>query len=116
MKAFLGSMTGRVFITLLLGILVSAALTQWLADVERQRVFERQRDQTLIERAEQLIMATEIVPGPARRANLAVANRPGLQLEVGPPHAQAPRASSFAKTLSDRLGKHYAISSAALET
>lgn len=114
MKAFLGSMTGRVFITLLLGILVSAALTQWLADVERQRVFERQRDYTLIERAEQLIMATEIVPAQARRAYLAVANRPGLQLEVGPPHPQAPRASSFTKTLSERLGNHYAISSAAL--
>ena len=30
MKAFIGSMTGRVFATLLLGILVSAALTQWI--------------------------------------------------------------------------------------
>lgn len=112
MKAFIGSMTGRVFATLLLGILVSAALTQWLADVERQRVLERQRDQTLIERAEQLIMATEIVPASARRAFLTVANRPGLELEVGAPHAQAPM-SGFARTLSERLGKDYAISSAA---
>ncbi|MDB5746639.1 MAG: Histidine kinase, partial [Massilia sp.] len=114
MKAFIGSMTGRVFTTLLLGILVSAALTQWLADVERQRVLERQRDQTLIERAEQLIMATEIVPTSTRRAFLAVANRPGLQLEAGTPHPQAPRFTSFAKTLSDRLGKNYVISSAVL--
>ncbi|MDB5791168.1 MAG: two-component sensor histidine kinase [Massilia sp.] len=114
MKAFIGSMTGRVFTTLLLGILVSAALTQWLADVERQRVLERQRDQTLIERAEQLIMATEIVPTSTRRAFLAVANRPGLQLEAGTPHPQAPRFTSFAKTLSDRLGKNYLISSAVL--
>ena len=112
MKAFIGSMTGRVFATLLLGILVSAALTQWLADVERQRVLERQRDQTLIERAEQLIMATEIVPASARRAYLAVANRPGLQLEVGAPHRQAPM-SIFARTLSDRLGPDYLIASAA---
>ncbi|MFC5459572.1 ATP-binding protein [Massilia niabensis] len=114
MKAFIGSMTGRVFVTLLLGILVSAALTQWLADVERQRVLERQRDQTLIERAEQLIMATEIVPASTRRAYLAVANRPGLQLEAGAPHPQAPQASTFARTLSERLGKNYLISSAAL--
>ena len=112
MKAFIGSMTGRVFATLLLGILVSAALTQWMADVERQRVLERQRDQTLIERAEQLIMATEIVPASARRAYLAVANRPGLQLEVGAPHQQAPM-SIFARTLSDRLGPDYLIASAA---
>jgi signal transduction histidine kinase len=113
-KAFIGSMTGRVFATLLLGILISAALTQWLADVERQRVLERQRDQTLIERAEQLIMATEIVPASARRAYLGVANRPGLQLEAGPPHPLAPQRSAFAKTLSDRLGKGYLIEAAAL--
>ncbi|MFC5512946.1 ATP-binding protein [Massilia jejuensis] len=112
MKAFLGSMTGRVFATLLLGILISAALTQWLADIERKRVLERQRDQTLIERAEQLIMATEIVPASARRAYLAVANRPGLQLDAGPPRAPAPQPTPFAKTLSDRLGKDYRISAA----
>mgnify|MGYP003488514446 FL=1 len=113
MKAFLGSMTGRVFATLLLGILISAALTQWLADVERKRVLERQRDQTLIERAEQLIMATEIVPASSRRAYLSVANRPGLQLEAGPPHPPAAKTTAFAKTLSDRLGKDYQISAAA---
>jgi signal transduction histidine kinase len=112
-KAFLGSMTGRVFATLLLGILISAALTQWLADVERQRVLERQRDQTLIERAEQLIMATEIVPASARRAYLGVANRPGLQLEAGELQPLAPKSSDFARTLSDRLGKEYRISAAA---
>jgi len=112
-KAFLGSMTGRVFATLLLGILISAALTQWLADVERLRVLERQRDQTLIERAEQLIMATEIVPASTRRAYLAVANRPGLQLEVGPLRPRAPSRTNFTKTLSERLGKEYSISSAA---
>jgi signal transduction histidine kinase len=112
-KAFLGSMTGRVFATLLLGILISAALTQWLADVERKRVLERQRDQTLIERAEQLIMATEIVPASARRAYLAVANRPGLQLDAGPLRPLAPQGTNFTKTLSERLGKEYTISSAA---
>jgi signal transduction histidine kinase len=112
-KAFLGSMTGRVFATLLLGILISAALTQWLADVERQRVLERQRDQTLIERAEQLIMATEIVPASARRAYLGVANRPGLQLDAGELQPLAPTPSDFARTLTDRLGKEYRIGSAA---
>ncbi|QNA98526.1 ATP-binding protein [Massilia sp. Se16.2.3] len=113
MRAFIGSMTGRVFATLLLGIPVSAALTQWLADVERQRVLERQRDQTLIERAEQLIMATEIVPASTRRAYLAVANRPGLLLAVGSPHPSAAQPTGFSKTLSERLGKDYQIVPAA---
>ena len=56
MKAFFGSMTGRVFITLFLGILLSAALTQLLADMERQRVLvaqqaagDEQRDRRLRE-------------------------------------------------------------------
>jgi len=95
-KAFLGSMTGRVFITLLLGVLISGALTQWLADNERQRVLEHARDQNLIERAEQLIMATEIVPASARPAYLALAKS----------------ASEFAETLSERLGAGYQIVSA----
>ncbi len=112
MKAFLGSMTGRVFVTLLLGILISGALTQLMADNERQRVLEHARDQNLIERAEQLIMATEIVPAPARRAYLAVANRPGLLLEVGEPRPLAKGASEFAETLGERLGAGYQIVSA----
>ena len=112
MKAFLGSMTGRVFVTLLLGILITGALTQWLADNERQRVLEHARDQNLIERAEQLIMATEIVPTSARPAYLAVANRPGLSLEVGTPRPLAKAASEFAETLAERLGAGYQIVSA----
>ena len=112
MKAFLGSMTGRVFITLLLGVLISGALTQLLADKERQRVLEHARDQNLIERAEQLIMATEIVPVAARPAYLAVANRPGLLLEVGEARPLANSASEFAETLGERLGAGYHIVSA----
>ena len=51
MRAFFGSMTGRVFLTLLLGIVLSAALTQWLADAERQRVIEGYRDMHALEHA-----------------------------------------------------------------
>ena len=112
MKAFLGSMTGRVFITLLLGVLITGALTQWLADNERQRVLAHARDQNLIERAEQLIMATEIVPTAARPAYLEVANRPGLSLEVGAPRPLAKSTSDFAETLAERLGAGYHIVSA----
>lgn len=113
MKAFLGSMTGRVFVTLLLGIVISAALTQLAADLERLRVVEQQRDQHLLERAEQLVMATEIVPTSARSVYLSVANRPGLRLEVGnvQPPIQPP--SWFARSLAARLGDGYRITSAA---
>ena len=37
MRLFPGSMTGRIFLILLLGILASIALTFWLAFGERQR-------------------------------------------------------------------------------
>ncbi|TFW27857.1 ATP-binding protein [Massilia horti] len=110
MKAFLGSMTGRVFVTLLLGILITAALTQVLADAERQRAMEDSRDQHMLERAEQIIMATEIVPVSARQAYLAVASRPGLKIELG---AALPKGSQseFAAALAARLGKAYTIES-----
>jgi signal transduction histidine kinase len=112
-RAFFGSMTGRVFVTLLLGVLASAALTQVLADAERLRVIETYRDQNLLERAEQLIMATEIVPASARPIYLSVANRPGLKLEVAAQPAAAPTPSEFATMLATRLGKGYRIASSA---
>jgi signal transduction histidine kinase len=114
MRDFFGSMTGRVFITLLLGIVLSAALTQWLADGERQRVIENYRDQHSLERAEQLIMATEVVPASARLAYLQVANRPGIRLEEitgEAPHAPAP--SEFTAALGQRLGPAYKLESVA---
>ncbi|GAB3412327.1 sensor histidine kinase [Massilia agilis] len=110
-RAFFGSMTGRVFATLLLGVLSSAALTQLAADAERQRVLEQLRYNNQLERSEQLIMATEIVPASARRAYLAVANRPGLKLDVGGPLPAAPHRTEFASTLASRLGKGYQVDS-----
>lgn len=111
MKAFFGSMTGRVFVTLLLGVLISATLTQLAADYQRLRENERIRDQYLIERAEQLIMATEIVPAEARPIYLEVANRPGLQLVVADPMPAAAAPTEFATVLAGRLGKGYKIQS-----
>lgn len=112
MKAFFGSMTGRVFATLLLGMLTTAALTQLAADYQSLRSWERQRDQHLLERAEQLIMATEIVPASARSIYLEVANRPGLELEVtDTPDPHRPM-TPFAKALAVRLGKGYRVEAA----
>ena len=114
MKAFFGSMTGRVFLTLLLGILLSAALTQLLADTERQRVIESYRDSYTIDRVEQLIMAAEVVPASARHAYLAVANRPGLRLDqavTSEPVAPAP--TPLAAALAAKLGPAYQLASVA---
>jgi signal transduction histidine kinase len=114
-KAFFGSMTGRVFVTLLLGIVLTAALTQMLADAERQRVLDEFRDLHSLDRAEQLIMATEIVPREARAAYLGVANRPGMRLEDidTMPAGVAPTNSEFAQALAARMGKGYVLRSLA---
>jgi signal transduction histidine kinase len=108
-------MTGRVFATLLLGILMTAALTQLLADAERQRVLDEFRDLHWLDRAEQLIMATEIVPESARKAYLDVANRPGMQLLDADtmPSALAPANSEFTQALAARMGKGYVLRSLA---
>ena len=114
MKAFFGSMTGRVFLTLLLGVVISAALTQWLADAERQRVIEGFRDLHALERSEQLIMATEVVPASARTAYLAVANRQGIRLDaITQPEPLAPAPTEFTAALGARLGSAYKLESVA---
>lgn len=114
MRAFFGSMTGRVFFTLLLGIVLSAALTQWAADAERQRAIEGVRDGHALERAEQLIMATEVVPASARLAYLAVANRPGVRLEQSEGElVHADKSTEFAVALRERMGSAYQIVSVA---
>jgi signal transduction histidine kinase len=104
MKAFFGSMTGRVFLTLLIGIIATAALSQWLAMGERQRALDSYRDFHALERAEQLINAADIVPAASRQAYLAVANRPGIRIE--PISERLPAAASpseFAQALATRL-------------
>ena len=92
MKAFLGSMTGRVFMFLLIGIVASAALTQWLAVGERQRAIEQYRDYHAVERAEQLVMAADVVPMASRAAYLKVANKGSGRLELRPDTAHTPGA------------------------
>jgi len=110
-KDFFASMTGRVFLTLLLGVWISAALIQLAADYQRLRDWERQLEQHRLERAEQLIMATEIVPAEARPIYLEVANRPGLELEVSDTQPEGVPATPFATQLAARLGKGYRVES-----
>ncbi len=112
MRAFFGSMTGRVFFTLLLGIIASASLTQWLAVGERHRAIEQYRDFHALDRAEQLIMAADIVPAQSRDAYLRVANRSSIRLEVAKPGAAlAPKPSEFVSALSARIGASFELAS-----
>nr|WP_248287434.1 ATP-binding protein [Massilia antarctica] len=107
-------MTGRVFLTLLLGVVITAVLTQLLAENERQRVIEAFRDQHAMDRSEQLITATETVPASARLAYLDAANRPGIQLVViNDDLAVAPTPTPFTAALAVRMGPQYKLASIA---
>ncbi|WP_373990150.1 ATP-binding protein [Duganella sp. BuS-21] len=110
MKVFFGSMTGRVFLVLLLGIVASAALTQWLAVNERTRALERYRDFHALERAEQLITTADVMPESARPTFLAVASRGTVRLEMSDtPQAQRLSPTEFSTQLQQRLGERYKL-------
>ena len=110
MRAFLGSMTGRVFLVLLLGIVASAALTQWLAVNERTRALERYRDFHALERAEQLITTADVMPESARPTFLVAASRGTVRLEMSDmAQAQALPPTEFSTSLQQRLGERYKL-------
>lgn len=107
-------MSGRVFLTLLLGIMASAALTWWLAFAERQRALGQLRDHRAIERAEQMILALDAITADKRERYLALAEQPGLQARfiaakefVALQGAQ--RDSEFIHALNAHLGGKFAI-------
>lgn len=82
MSAFFRSMSGRVFMILLLGILGAASLTYWLAFGERQRTMLQFRDARVVEQAEQFILTLDAIPAAGRQAFLATAKRFGLAAEL----------------------------------
>ncbi len=112
MRWFPGSMTGRIFLILLLGILASIALTFWLAFGERQRAIGQFRDFHVLERTEQLVLALDALPAAKRAAFLATAKRIGLQVESAPDGVpDNARRSAFAAALAERLGPDYPVMS-----
>ncbi|MEG2034408.1 MAG: two-component sensor histidine kinase, partial [Janthinobacterium sp.] len=114
MRAFFGSMTGRVFMFLLIGVVASAALTQWLAVGERQRAIEQYRDYHAVERAEQLVMAADVVPLASRAAYLKVANKGSVRLELRPEAEHTPGVpTEFSSALQAKLGEGFKVTAVA---
>jgi signal transduction histidine kinase len=105
-KDFFGSMTGRVFIVLLLGMIASAALTQWLSVGERTRAFERYRDFHAMERAEQLITTADALAATSRPTYLRMAERGTINLQgLTQAHDATGAATEFSAALQQRLAK-----------
>ncbi|MCE5181208.1 MAG: HAMP domain-containing protein [Betaproteobacteria bacterium] len=78
MKAFFGSMVGRVFLILIGGIFASATLTFILADSERQTDISQIRSLHMAERVEQLVLMLDASPREAKSRVAAAANRNGF--------------------------------------
>src|SRR5450830_502000 len=103
-------MTGRVFLALMLGIIASAALTQWLAVNERQRTLERYRNFHALERAEQIIETADVVRPESRAQYLQVASKGSVQLELaGEGHAAVQPPTEFSSALGQRLGREFQV-------
>ena len=82
MKAFFGSMVGRVFLILVGGILATAALTLFLAGSERRELFSNVRTQHAAERVEQFVLLLDSVPPEARGRVAASASRHNFVAEI----------------------------------
>lgn len=110
---FFRSMSGRVFLVLLIGIVASASLTWWLAIGERQRAIAQFREARMIEQVEQLVVALDAIPDVGRAALITTTRRFGLRLELmQAPDINAPSSATpgkFAAALSDRLGQQFRI-------
>lgn len=112
MKALFQSMTSRVFLVLIAGVVVSALLTLGLALGERQRMLGQFRDYYSVERLTQFILSIESVPHHTRAPFLSAAAGIGVRAE--PPRgdeAVIPR-TELGSMLSERLPEGYVIESA----
>lgn len=112
MMHFFRSMAGRVFIILVAGVLLSTALTTWLAAHDRQRTIMQFREARLLDQTELFIVTLDAIPPEGRPAFLNTSRRFGLRAEMLPrmpaAGAEVP-ASEFMKDLSAQLGADFSL-------
>lgn len=104
--AYNGSMTVRIFLILIGGAIVSAALVMTLATYERKNLEIRMRTHHMSERAEQSIHMLDAIPAADRPNLIKILNRPGIRVILSPtsvPQGHLPDAQLY-KALHDILG------------
>ncbi|MBS0308612.1 MAG: HAMP domain-containing protein [Proteobacteria bacterium] len=110
MMRYFRSMSGRVFLILLAGVLASAALTWWLAFGERQRTMSQFRETRVLEQLEQFVLALDAVPPTSRPAFVSTVRRFGPRAELLPAGDMPAQAQEgFARLLSERLGAGFSV-------
>lgn len=117
MKTILQSMTSRIFLILIVGVVLSAALALGLALGERQRMVRQFRDFQAVERVEQFILSLETVPPHLRAPFLATVTGIGIRAELAEPATalKQPR-SELATLLKERLPEEYQVASSPAST
>ena len=114
MKALFQSMTSRVVLVLLAGVIASTLLTLGLAFNERQRMIGQFRDYHAVERLAQFILSLETVAPDMRTPFLSAARGVGMRAEPAAPEDVASDAQSeLAGMLERRLTSDYRIASTA---
>ncbi|HUY02216.1 MAG TPA: ATP-binding protein [Rhodocyclaceae bacterium] len=104
MRAFFGSMLGRVFFLLVGGVLASAALTLYFFQGEQQEFLDQLRNLRAEERIEQLTLMLDQVPAATRPQVLAAASRNGILAEYAGAAAGGSLDADFVDDLKARLG------------
>lgn len=113
MKNFFQSMTTRIFLILISGVVLSALLTLGLAFGERQRMIGQFRDYHAVERLTQFILSLETVPSHLRAPFYSAAASAGMRAEpANPANAISEPRSDLADRLDENLPKGYRIASA----
>jgi len=106
------SLSGRVFLVLILGIIASTCLTLWFALSERQNSLMQSRESHYLERAEQLIMAIDALPIENRNEFLKMLPRLGIRIGIEPDLRDAlPNRTFNASMMADRLGPEFQVTS-----
>ncbi|HJV50965.1 MAG TPA: ATP-binding protein [Noviherbaspirillum sp.] len=113
MKSIFQSMTSRIVLILVSGVVVSALLSLFLAFGERQRMIGQFRDFHAVERVAQFIQSLETVPPGLRAPYLSAAAGIGIQAELATPAEETllPQ-SDLAQRLEQRLPSGHAVVSA----
>jgi signal transduction histidine kinase len=108
LRRFLQSMTGRFFLILLGGTIVSGSLAIALAAWEAREMLNELRNRHLTERIEQIILTLDAAPVATRPKIAEIASRGGVRIELMPDtipeQARHPSDEAWATTLAGMLG------------
>jgi len=108
MKAPFQSMTSRVFLVLIAGVILSAVLTLRLASGERQQMIGEFRDYHAVERIAQFVLSLETVPAGLRAPFLSAAAGVGIRARfTGADEPVKEPRSGLAQMLDRRLQDHH---------